>query len=94
MTGDQQPFGSDPAHLSLEEWAMVERSWAACNEDLDRALAMYAQHRSYGNCSHPTCVTPAWEAQMEALDDNTLRALLHAAIHRLEVARLEKEAGL
>lgn len=80
--------------MTAEDWAEVEVVWRSVNEVLDKAIHYYRHDREHGTQPHPTIVTEGFSRSMMDLDEEALRALLHAAIHRLEVNRLEKEAGL
>lgn len=83
-----------PAELSAEQWGIVEEEWQAANDSLDQGIELYRAHREGTACPHPACVSDAFAHALEHMPEQIMKALLHAAIHRLEVNRLEKEAGL
>lgn len=80
--------------VDAEMWGKVEEAWQEANAALDRGIAHYRHHREHTVCPHPTCVSAGFGDALEAMGAHELRGLLHAAIHRIEVNRLEREAGL
>lgn len=94
MSDDKEPLRIAPEDLSADDWAMVEHLWQESNEVLDLAIQCYRQDREHGTQPHPAVVTEGFSEGIMSMDITQLRALLHAAIHRIEVMRLEKEAGL
>jgi len=81
----------DVQDLTGDEWANVIEVWDAAGEALDEIMEQYASHRELDNCAHPAC-TGTWLAQfLNTVDARTAAMLLHVAMNRLEVARLEKE---
>lgn len=92
MTDHGQPWL--PQHMTAEQWGVVEEQWQAANDSLDRGIALYREHREHTSCPHPACVSDQFCDAIERMPEDIAKGLLHAAIHRLEVIRLEKEAGL
>lgn len=83
-----------PAEVDAETWGHIEEVWNAANQGLDQGIAAYRRHRDATNCPHPTCVGADFAEAVDRMEPHIMKGLLHAAIHRLEVMRLEKEAGL
>lgn len=80
--------------VDAETWGKVDQAWQEANGALDRGIALYRAHREVTTCPHPTCVGAGFGEALEHMEAFELRGLLHAAIHRIEVTRLEREAGL
>lgn len=94
MDEELEEFRMRPEDLTLEDWAKVEVLWKESNEVLDLAINCYRIDRENGHQPHPAIVTQGFAAGVLSMGLEELRALVHAAIHRIEVMRLEKEAGL
>jgi len=78
----------------VEDWGHVDGLWETAVEQVGTLVQLYREHREVSVCPHPTCTSLRFAQIMEDIELHHAAALLHAAVHRIETMRMEREAGL
>lgn len=92
MTGKKR--SKDVSEMTPKDWERADRMWTMAGESLDTMLEEYQEHRDEHKCPHPACTNGNMADLLATLPRDVVAMLLHVAMNRLDVHRLEKEMRL